>query len=300
MGQWPARERVGGKARVHKRKRALEPWVGELGIELAHLVGGEHPLVDERAGRERREVAVGDQMLGPLAHHVGETVEVEGSAMVTLGAAARKTCSMRGCARWGAGAETGALDGHLAPAQHVETLLGGHRGDLGRALAASSGSWARRSCRWRSARRQEGRSRRRRRCRARSGRGPGRGCPSRPRWPPRHPRPRGGRAARARSGPCHDPVAGPPVQVRDEAHAAGIVLVRWVVKAGGTRGATDGLGHRHPSGLGSTARKAWRWEVLLCGVLPPGTTLALEQTSTLHDDLRPPNGLPGPGPAGPT
>ena len=51
----------------------------------------------------------------------------------------------------------------------------------------------------------------------------------------------------------HDPVAGPPVQVRDEAHAAGIVLVRWVVKAGGTRGATDGLGHRHPSGLGSTA-----------------------------------------------
>ena len=56
VGQRPRRERVGGEAAVHQRERGLDPLVGEVGEELGELRGGEHPLVDEGAARQRREV----------------------------------------------------------------------------------------------------------------------------------------------------------------------------------------------------------------------------------------------------
>src|SRR3546814_10435909 len=52
----PRREGVGGEARVHEGKARLDPLVGEVCEEVAHLVADEHALVDEGARREAREV----------------------------------------------------------------------------------------------------------------------------------------------------------------------------------------------------------------------------------------------------
>ena len=43
---------------MHQRERALEAFVGEVGIELAELVGREHALVDDDPAAQRREVRV--------------------------------------------------------------------------------------------------------------------------------------------------------------------------------------------------------------------------------------------------
>ncbi len=51
----PARERVRREARVHERERALEALVAQVGIEARELRRGQHPLVDERPGREARD-----------------------------------------------------------------------------------------------------------------------------------------------------------------------------------------------------------------------------------------------------
>ncbi len=52
----PGRERVRREPRVHQDQRAGEPAVGQVGEERLELGRGEHPLVDERAGRQRGEV----------------------------------------------------------------------------------------------------------------------------------------------------------------------------------------------------------------------------------------------------
>ena len=65
VGERPRRERVGREPGVHQQQRRLDARVGEIGEELAQLGSGEHPLVDDRARRQRREVGV--QLAGELA-----------------------------------------------------------------------------------------------------------------------------------------------------------------------------------------------------------------------------------------
>ena len=75
VGQRPGRERVGREAGVDQGQAADQPLVVQVGVELGQLVRGQHPLVGDRPGRQRGEVAPLDLVLGPLAHHVGQPVE---------------------------------------------------------------------------------------------------------------------------------------------------------------------------------------------------------------------------------
>ncbi len=52
----PRRESIGGEALVREAQRRGEALVAQVRVELAHLVGEEHPLVDDGAMRERRHV----------------------------------------------------------------------------------------------------------------------------------------------------------------------------------------------------------------------------------------------------
>ena len=74
----PRRKRIGGKALVHHRQRRDHRLVGKIEIELADLMSEQHPLVDDGARRQRRDVeflAVAqphrlDRVAGALADHV--------------------------------------------------------------------------------------------------------------------------------------------------------------------------------------------------------------------------------------
>ena len=78
VGQRPAREGVGGEAGVHHGERRLaNRSSSRSGKKLVQLAGGEHALVDEGAGGQRREVDVG-LALGALAQ--AERQPLEGHA----------------------------------------------------------------------------------------------------------------------------------------------------------------------------------------------------------------------------
>ncbi len=72
----PARERVGGVARVDEGERALDPLVGEVEVEALELRRREHALVDERPGGEARDDEVGaGLLLGQAPDHVELALE---------------------------------------------------------------------------------------------------------------------------------------------------------------------------------------------------------------------------------
>ncbi len=79
VGQRPAGERVRREPRVHDRHRRGDPPVGQVGEEVVQLVGGEHALVQQRAGAQRAEVdlrlalgALAQAERQPLQRHPGE------------------------------------------------------------------------------------------------------------------------------------------------------------------------------------------------------------------------------------
>ncbi len=125
VGQRPGREGVGGEARVDQRDRADEPLVAQVGVELRHLGGRQHPLVDDGAGREAddgraREAALADLALGLLAHGVGEPVEFESGRGLVLGG--EEDLVDAGHGGPGGGAEAVGLDGHVPPADDAAAL----------------------------------------------------------------------------------------------------------------------------------------------------------------------------------
>ena len=83
--QRPGRERVGAEALVHERERRLDVGIGQIGKRRLDLVGRQHPLVDERARRQARDVehvALGerqlvDRVLDALADHVELALEAQ-------------------------------------------------------------------------------------------------------------------------------------------------------------------------------------------------------------------------------
>ena len=86
VGERPGGEGVRGEPGVHQHQCALQALVGEVGEELCQLEVGEHPLVDDRPGRERREVdargrrcgallARPELVLHPLADHVRQSIQ---------------------------------------------------------------------------------------------------------------------------------------------------------------------------------------------------------------------------------
>ena len=127
----PARERVGGEAAVHDRQRRLHALVAQVGEELVELLGGEHALVDEGARRQAREVDL-RLVLGALAQAVGETVELDARAGLARRGDEHQRERRHRAARHGA--ENVGVDGHVAPREDLQALLGGERLDVGAGL----------------------------------------------------------------------------------------------------------------------------------------------------------------------
>ena len=75
VGQWPAREGVGREPGVGQGQARLEQRVGQVVVKLPELGGRQHPLVNQRPGRQGRKVEAGDLVLGPVAGQVGPPVQ---------------------------------------------------------------------------------------------------------------------------------------------------------------------------------------------------------------------------------
>ncbi len=58
VGELPGREGVGGEALVNERHRTFEARIGEVLVIGADLIGQEHALVDDRRGRERHRIEI--------------------------------------------------------------------------------------------------------------------------------------------------------------------------------------------------------------------------------------------------
>ena len=126
--QRPARERVGGEPAVHDAQGRLHTLVTEVGIERVELLGREHPLVDQRAGRQRREVDAG-LVLGALAQAEGEPVEVDAAAWLAGRRREHELEGRHGAARHGA--EDLRVDRNISPSEDLEALLARDRLDRG-------------------------------------------------------------------------------------------------------------------------------------------------------------------------
>ena len=148
VGERPARERVGREPRVDERQAdSRSAGRSGRGRSTRELVGGQHPLVDERPRRQRREVEPVDRVLDPLAHARRPGDRGPGRPARHVSAAgATKTCSIRGCARRAVSPSVAVVERDLAPAEDVEALLVRRcAATWARALAASSPSWGRKA-----------------------------------------------------------------------------------------------------------------------------------------------------------
>ena len=118
----PARERVRREARVHERHRARHLRVAEVREEAAHLVGDEHPLVDDRARGERGDVEVrpGGE-LADAADHV--ELALEGVLVVLEAGAGLDDELAHDRPRLVGGlADVVGVDRDVAPAEHALAL----------------------------------------------------------------------------------------------------------------------------------------------------------------------------------
>ena len=134
VGERPRRERVRREAGVHEQQRALDAGIDEVGEELAELRRRQHPLVDDRAGRQRREVrrqVLGQLVLGPLAGDERLAVEVDARRAIGGGDEELLHRRHRGA---GGRAEAVGLDRQVAPAEHDEPLFDGDVLDRGERL----------------------------------------------------------------------------------------------------------------------------------------------------------------------
>jgi hypothetical protein len=126
VGQRPGRERVRGEPGVHKGQGRDVPRVGQVGIEPLKLERGQHALVDDRGRRQADEVGA-RLVLGPLAQAEGPPVEGQ-AALATARGDEQVGQVRQHVAR--AGTAVGQVVGHVAPAQDRQAF---QRGDpLGR------------------------------------------------------------------------------------------------------------------------------------------------------------------------
>ena len=135
VSQRPGREGVGGETRVHDGQRGLHALILQVQVELPQLRGGQHALVNDRAGGQGGEVhgvstgalacTLGAEFtLCTLADEEGATVELEALEGGTVGVNTRdkELVEQRlGVARDGAQARV--VDGHVAPADEVQALF---------------------------------------------------------------------------------------------------------------------------------------------------------------------------------
>jgi hypothetical protein len=121
LRQPPLREGVGRIALVIDREGGLEALVLQVGIELRHLLGQHHALVDDRPAGQRTEVQFldtdgGGGLLDPAADDV--KLALEGFLVHALGIGDDDLLDL-GAGRVGLLAEAGHIDRHVAPAVDV-------------------------------------------------------------------------------------------------------------------------------------------------------------------------------------
>ncbi len=75
--QWPAREGVGGESGVDQRQGAVEALVAQIREKGLDLGRRQHPLVDDGAGREGRQVDGAVLVFNPLAQDEGPPLEFQ-------------------------------------------------------------------------------------------------------------------------------------------------------------------------------------------------------------------------------
>ena len=126
MREWPRRERVRRKARVHQCERRFHTRIGEIRVELGKLLGAQHPLIDERPPGEAGEVRTGfgadraKLVLDALAHDEGTALQADAVQPVPRNEDLTKA--------WlhalGTLAEHGVIGRNLAPAEGAHALFG--------------------------------------------------------------------------------------------------------------------------------------------------------------------------------
>ena len=204
VGQLPAREGVGGEARVHEREAAHEALVAQVGEVARELRSREHALVDHGAARE-----AGDREpveLGAL-HHAADHVELA-LERVLVGDALARAHEQLADVRRGAAGDPAALarhHRHVAPAEHPLAL--GLDGPLDQPDGVGAGAVLARE---EADRHAVAALLRAARSPPRPGgtrRGAARGCRRRRRCRRRRPRRRGARGARARAARARPPRA---------------------------------------------------------------------------------------------
>ena len=124
VGQPPRRKSVGGKALVNQGERGDHPLVVEVQIVLAYLMREQHPLVDERARREGRDVEVVAslaQCVDPVFRLLAndEQLALERILVGAVVAAANNDLANEGFGRNDAFTQPRIVDRHVAPADHV-------------------------------------------------------------------------------------------------------------------------------------------------------------------------------------
>ena len=166
VGEAPAREGVGGEARVDDRERRLHQRVAKVGVEARELRGGEHALVDDRARREAGEGDLGGLELERPADH--EELALERVGVLRVGAAADHELADRRHRLASDAAALARVGGDLARAQRDLALGADHLLDAVAELQAALGVGGQEAHRDRQLARARGRLRARRRTRTRA------------------------------------------------------------------------------------------------------------------------------------
>ena len=121
---------------MHQRDGRGHGGIAQVRIILFHLLGHQHALVSEGAGREAGDIkplaagdrrTVADRLLGHFADDV--QLALKRRLILDGGGAADKNLGHVGLRRHGGFAECGIIRGHLAPAEHHLALVLDHAGE---------------------------------------------------------------------------------------------------------------------------------------------------------------------------
>ena len=121
LRQPPLRKGVGRIALVIDRECGLEPRIHQVGIEIGHILGQHHALVDDRAARQRTDIHLADasglrRFLDPAADDV--KLALEGLDIDALGVRDDNLLDL-GAGSVGLVTQNADIDGHMAPAIDV-------------------------------------------------------------------------------------------------------------------------------------------------------------------------------------
>ena len=125
VSERPGGEGIGGKSLVHHGERRHGAAIGQVAVVAAHLVGQQQPFVDHRTHRDRRheiflamrEPHMLDRMAGRLADHI--ELAFQGVGHHDVCAASDEQLADDGLARAHRGRHRHVrIDGHVAPTQH--------------------------------------------------------------------------------------------------------------------------------------------------------------------------------------